>query len=254
MKYKHALALFSVPILLLASDQKWMEKDYGEWTAAEAQRVLTDSPWAKQASAFFGTTDEDAREFPVQSPSPRDAGMGGRAVSDGHWDGGVGRMQSGGNPSLPVLVRWDSALPVREALLRTHDRDLRDTEHTLAEPDKYYVLTVVGLVSARQQRIQSDTTDFPNSASNQGRMAYDVTQTRQGLMNLTRLYPRNQKPIVPADVRITEATGTVQVFFPKTVPIEAKDKEVIFQITYGSIKVTQRFKLKDMIYRGKLEL
>jgi hypothetical protein len=253
MKYKHALALFWLPILLLASDQKWMEKDYTEWTPAEAQRVLQDSPWAKQAAAFFGTTDEDARDFPVQSPSPRDAGMGGRAVSDGHWDGGVGRMPSGGNPSLPVLVRWDSALPVREALFRTHASDLRDTEHTLTEPDKYYVLTVVGLVRARQQ-VQSGATDFPDSGSNQGRMAYDVTQTRQGLMNLTRLYPRNEKPIVPADVRITEATGTVQVFFPKTVPIDPKDKEVIFQITYGSIKVTQRFKLKDMMYRGKLEL
>jgi hypothetical protein len=253
MKYVHALALLCLPALVLASDSKWMEKDYTQWSTADVRRVLENSGWAKEATAFFGTTDEDARDFPVQSPSPRDAGMGGRSVSDGHWDGGVGRIGRGGTPTLPVIVRWDSALPVRQALLRMHDKGARDTERTLAAPDKYYVLSVVGLVRARQQ-MQATSADSPDTPLGQGRTPYDVTQTRQGLMNLARLYPKNEKAIVPADVRVDEETGSVQIYFPRSVPIEPKDKEVLFQITYGSIKVTQRFKLKDMMYRGKLEL
>ncbi len=215
--------------------------------------MLNDSPWSRSVPAFMGTTDEDAREYPVKTPDARSAGLGGREVSDGNWDGGVGRLPRGGNATLPVMVRWDSALPVREALLVTHSRDTRDTEHTLSAPDKYYVITIEGLVRGRQTAIAAET-DSPDHPPNGGRTPYDINQIRQGLMNFSRLFPRDKKTIVPADVRIDEQTGTVHIYFPKDVPIELGDKEVSFQSSYGSIKVTQRFKLKEMVYRGKLEL
>ncbi len=253
MKYLRALALLSLPVLLLrASDSKWMEKDHTQWSSAEANRVLQDSPWARQAAAFIGTLDEDAREFPVKSPTARDAGLGGRQVSDGNWDGGVGRLPRGGNPTLPVVVRWNSALPVREALLRTHSQGVQDTEHSLAEPDKFYIISVQGLVRARQDaQPEADSAEGP---PNGGRVPFDINQIRQGLMNQSRLYPKNQKGIIPEDISINDATGEVLIYFPKTVPLDLKDKEVTFQTSYGSVKVTQRFKLKDMLYHGKLEL
>ena len=250
MKYFGLLLVLCLPGLSVAADQKWIQKDYTQWTSSESQQMLSNSPWARQATAFFGTTDEDARTFPVQSPTPRDAGLGGRSVSDGSWDGGVGRIPKGGTPTLPVTVRWDSALPVREALLKTHAPDLRDTEHTLEQPDKYYVITVIGLAPGR---VPLDP-DNVNNAANQQRTPFDVTLTRQGLMNQSRLAAKNKKPIVPADVRVDEGTGLIQIFFPKTDPISLSDKEVFFSTSYGSIKVTQRFRLKEMTYKGKLEL
>ena len=254
MKSKQVLVLLCVPALLLAGDTKWMKKNYTEWTRAEAQKILDNSPWARSAAGFIGTTDEDAREFPVQSPTPRDAGLGGREVNDGHWDGGVGRMPRGGTASLPVMVQWESALPVREALLVTHAKTASDTTHTLAEPDQYYVVAVEGLVRGRQQLTPTEPNDPAENPPNGGRTPYDVNVIRQGLMNLTRLYPQNKKPIVPAEVRVDEETGAVRIFFSKAVPIDLDDKEVVFQTTFGSIKVTQRFKLKEMVYQGKLEL
>jgi hypothetical protein len=237
-----------------ASDhQKWLSTDYTQWTSSEREQILNDSPWARQATAFFGTTDEDARTYPVQMPTPRDAGLGGRAVSDGSWDGGVGRIPRGGTPTLPVTVRWDSALPVREALFASHSPDNRDTEHTLAQPDKYYVIAVIGLARGRQPA-PADPDGPDSDAVNQQRTPFDMTQTRQGLMNFSRLTVKGKKPIVPEDVRVDEATGRIQVFFPKSDPITMSDKEVYFTTTYGSIKVTQRFRLKDMTYKGKLEL
>lgn len=240
--------------LLVAADTKWMHKDYTQWTSAEADRVLNDSPWAHQSAAFMGTTDEDARDFPVQPPNPRDAGLGGRSVSDGHWDGGVGRIPRGGNATLPVMVRWESALPVREALLVTHAKGASDTEHSLSQPEKYYVIAVEGLVRGRNAAIVPDGETGGDNPPNGGRTPVDVNVIRQGLMNFSRLYPKDKKAILPSDIRVDEQTGTVRVYFPKDVPIDAQDKEVTFQTTYGSIKVTQRFKLKDMQYNGKLEL
>jgi hypothetical protein len=58
---------------------------------------------------------------------------------------------------------------------------------------------------------------------------------------------------VPEDVRIDES-GNVRVFFPKTDAITLEDKEVVFGTAFGSIRVSQRFRLKDMVYKGKLEL
>lgn len=257
MKVAKISAICLLPLLLNAADTKWMQKNYTEWTPAQAQRVLNDSPWAHQAAAFMGTTDEDAREFPVSMPTPRDAGLGGREVNDGHWDGGVGRLPKGGNATLPVMVRWDSALPVREALVASHSKETTDTEHTLSEPEKYYVITVEGLVRGRQQPVERpdpDSAPTVDEPANGGRVPVEMNVIRQGLLNMSRLYPRDKKGIVPADVRIDEETGTVRIYFPKDEPIDLQDKEVTFQTNYGSIKVTQRFKLKEMLYHGKLEL
>ncbi|MBV9265303.1 MAG: hypothetical protein JO061_03955 [Acidobacteriaceae bacterium] len=136
-------------------------------------------------------------------------------------------------PTLPVTVRWDSALPVREALVRSHSAEARDTENTLATRDKYYVLTILGLGTAGNS---------------------DKTMLRQGLLNEARLMRHGKKPIMPEDARIDEKTGTIQIFFPKTDPITLDDKEVAFGTVFGTVQVIQRFRLKDMVYKGKLEL
>jgi hypothetical protein len=256
MKFAPISAICLIPLLLGAADTKWMQKDYTQWTPAQAQRMLNDSPWAHEAAAFMGTTDEDARDFPVSMPTPRDAGLGGREVNDGHWDGGVGRLPKGGNATLPVMVRWESALPVREALFLSHSKETTDTEHTLSEPEKYYVITVEGLVRGRPTPAAPDPDSAPtaDNPANGGRVPVDINVIRQGLLNMSRLYPRDKKAIVPSDVRIDEQTGIVRIYFPKNVPIDLQDKEVTFETNYGSIKVAQRYKLKDMLYHGKLEL
>ena len=247
MKFVSGIACLCLPLLLLAGE-KWAGKDYSQWTAEDAGRVLDDSPWVKHAQAYLGTTDEDARTYPVQAPTPREAGLGGRSASDGNWDGGVGRMNRGTDPTLPVIVRWDSALPVRQALLRSHAAGVRDTENTLSQPDKYYVIAILGLAPARKSPVDSSTGDDID------RDQFEMTRTRQGLLNQARLMRRDKKAIVPEDARIDPSTGTVQIFFPKTDPIAAADKEVTFGTMFGTIRVTQKFRLKDMMYRGKLEL
>ncbi|MBV9082557.1 MAG: hypothetical protein JOZ62_07780 [Acidobacteriaceae bacterium] len=213
----------------LAAADKWLAKDPAQWTPEEIDRVLSDSAWARQTTAILPSTDEDPRTYPVPLPTPHDAGLAGgvsstSGSSDGHWDGGVGRLPRDGTPTLPVTVRWDSALPIRQALR------IRGSE---APSEKDYVIAVLGMVPAHQ----------PLTAG-----------MRQGLINQARLMARGKKAIVPEDVEIDDGTGAVRIFFSRTEPITSNDKEVTFGTTFGSMKVIQKFRLKEMMYRGKLEL
>jgi len=46
----------------------------------------------------------------------------------------------------------------------------------------------------------------------------------------------------------------VMVIFPRTAPITAEDGEVEVILKIGSEEIGTKFPLKDMVYKGKLEL
>jgi hypothetical protein len=249
------------------SDQKWQQKDPGTWTTADCIHIVQDSAWAKQANAYFGTTDQDARNFPVPLPTPQSAGLGGPSQTqatttgtDGHWDGGVGRMPTGGTPTLPVMVRWDSAEPIRRALFTSHSDESRDTAASLNQPEKDYVIAVVGLIPGSgkpSKQTEDDTLAIPNEphpAPEHAPIRVDIPRARQALMSTSRLGAKGKAAVAPDDVQINELTGEAVFFFPKTHPITDADKEAEFSTKYGSMEVTQRFRLKDMVFKGKLAL
>jgi len=169
--------------------------------------------------------------------------MGGtRGVTDGKWDGGVGRAIDDSAPKLPVTIRWDSALPVRQALLR-----LRSGEHLSGsqdvkgkldkspnDPQKDYIITVIGLLTNHETR--------------------DRERLRKELIGDARLMRTGKAALMPENVVPDTSAGAIQLFFPRTDPIRLTDKEVTFDMQFGSIRVEKNFRLKAMIYKGKLEL
>ena len=97
-------------------DKDPWDKNPDTWSIADAQKVLNVSPWAQVANAIFGSGQDREEPPPGPLPGAEAAGMAGpRGASDGRWDGGVGRRPTGSIPNLQVLIRWDSALPVRQA-------------------------------------------------------------------------------------------------------------------------------------------
>ena len=122
-----------------------------------------------------------------------------------------------------MLVRWDSARPVREALLKTHAPELLDTEHTLADADKDYVITVQGLAPARKPA----NPDADDEESHSAAAPFDAKGIRLAFFSSARLTRSGKKPIEPEDVHLDEATGKVQIFFPKSDPITVDDKVVV---------------------------
>src|SRR5262249_35926901 len=65
---------------------------------------------------------------------------------------------------------------------------------------------------------------------------------------------KGKDPIMPSDVKADRQGNVLILFFPRANPIKAEDNEVEFNFKLNSLKVKRKFKLKDMIFDGKLEL
>ena len=211
------------------------------------EKLLTESPWARQAPAKFALAKEEPPDF-GPPPGAAQAGLPGNGAQSGiHWDGGVGRNDRYQTPTLNVLVRWDSAAPVLQALQQTNQKTW-----SAEETQKFYIVTVIGLVpggryhSVGKPETQSNSADTIDAANPE--------QMLEGLMATSRLLPRGKDPIAPRDVKLDASTGALHLFFPKTDPLTLHDKEVAFYTQFGSMSVTAKFRLKDMVYQGKLEL
>lgn len=246
MKY---VVLFGCVAAVASAAQLPWSKDSSHWSAADAQRVLNDSPWAQLANVAFPDIEaEEQREQPV-GPVPDAPGMSGpNRATDGRWDGGVGKIPHGGTPTLPLTIRWDSALPVREAARLVNDK----SAYTADQAEKDYILTVLGLVPGGRYR---GAGQLPSqSRSDDGRDPQDPEPMLEGLMAQSRLLVPGEKPIRPENVKLDAATGALHLFFPRTQPIDLKAKFVMLVTRFGSMTIQKQFRLKDMLYQHKLEL
>jgi hypothetical protein len=239
--------LLAASSLVFAVSQPWKQGDPSAWTAHDLDAILGSSPWAAPADASFALAEDNEPPPPGPLPGAAQAGMAGpRGVTDGRWDGGVGRPDRNGPPTLTVTVRWDSALPVRLALEREKQGS--------APSQRDYIISVLGLVPAHHA-IPADTRRSSTSSSDDDpTAAAHQAETLAGVMRYSRLYPKGQPGIAPEDAKLDVATGTLRLFFPRTIPITAAEKEVLFQMRFGSLSVAHRFRLKDMQYKGQLEL
>ncbi len=250
-------ALLAISAAALLAAQPW-NKDPSKWTVEDARHILLDSPWAQEANATFGPElrPEDIPAPPL--PGAAEAGIAGTKPNSGaNWDGGPGRDTSGRTPTLEVTVRWDSALPVREAILKLPASDRVEGDvYTPAQIANDYILRVAGLVPAGRYasagKLQTQSSSDDENVS-RGKMQ-DPEPLLEGVMGTSRLIPRDGAPIRPDDVKLDAATGTLHVFFPRSTAIRAGGKDVTFLVQFGSMHVTRKFRLRDMMYDGRLEL
>jgi hypothetical protein len=265
-----ALALFAADF--------WKTKDSSVWTSEEINKLLSDSPWARAKTVQ-----------PEQSQRPRTMGRrgGGFGYPGGGYPGGGGGYPGGGGGypgggggggSYPggsnggdasqagpmnLTIRWDSALPVQQALMRQGAGPADELKAATAATDKYYVVEVLGL-RLPQSRSRSSYPDDQNSNStsnnndddNGPRQNQNNDALRSQLLDAAQLAPKGKSSIYAQDVQIDGPGGIdgVRFLFPRTNPINAADKEVDFILNIRRIKVEEKFKLNDMQYEGKLAL
>jgi hypothetical protein len=248
-KLAAVLPLLLVFALLAGDSGAPWGKDSTQWTDRDAQLVLAASPWAQSVSAVMADPRDEKEDYAAPLPGAERAGLAGKTnptATAGRWDGGVGRNSMGTLPSLPVVVRWDSALPVREALRRSAaapDADASSTD---------YILTVTGLIP--RGRYHSAGHAETSSNSDNSSDPRNPEELLEAFMSFSRLLPRGSAAIAPRNVRLDSASGTVHIFFPRTHPIEARSKEVVFLTRFGGFTVRAKFRVKDMQYQGKLTL
>ena len=257
----------SVCALALFASDAWKTKDYTQWTSEDIQKVLTDSPWAKQITVTSGQSGGGGRRG-----GGRGGGMGGGrggigfpGGGGGYPGGGGGGYPGGGGGGYPggatreeIVLRWESALPIQQALLRqgghadesskpSADADQKDKAK---DKDKYYVVAVMGL------RFPTRRNDSDSSDSDQDRSSQNNDDLRSRFLDAAQLIPKSKVAIAAEDVQFEGRNGSIAMrfLFPKTFPLSAEDKEIIFHFEARGVKFEHKFKLSDMLYQGQLSL
>ncbi|MCP5116597.1 MAG: hypothetical protein GY953_37690, partial [bacterium] len=239
----------------LAHAAFWHKKQFPNWSQRDVDRMLTDSPWAKSTSVSIELRPRRVNHLASAFSDiglPRGTG----------WPGGLGWPGGGGGSRVPtsrpgpgqgssvppvvtrgeayLTVRWSSALPIRQAALLDRHGSLEaapaeEVEALHTQPGDY-ILEIFGIPA---QVIQSSRKDMEES-----------------LMDTSQLTLPSRRP-----VRATYAHAPVHgqyrfltLRFPRTEPITVEQKQVALFASAGPFEVQQKFKLKTMLYGGRLEL
>src|SRR4051794_15481190 len=114
MRLEKTLILGLAASLLGAAADFWTAGNSAEWSERQIRQIVTNSPWAREASVTTrsGMGAHDA------GPSGTDPGGTANERTDRNperLNGGEGAMNVA-TPAMPnIIVRWDSAAPVCEA-------------------------------------------------------------------------------------------------------------------------------------------
>jgi hypothetical protein len=232
------LAVTAAP--LMAADPVWKTKPAAEWTEEDARLVLSSSPWARDISATVTRrlTEDQLREG-GQMGQPRGVGNdgvdpkgSGPTVSPNVLSGRGGDDRSLRSFARPITLklRWESALPIRLAELKSHE-----IEPPTLGGDGYYI-AVYGVPGG----------DFKG----------DPKQLGEPLKNLAALKREGKKDVKPIRVEVFQReSGVVVVYiFPLSAEITKKDQRIQFEAHIGRIVFAHNFELSEMEFVGRLEL
>jgi hypothetical protein len=265
----------------------WHEKSPSEWTEKDLQKLMTKSPWAKQVTASVDMSALAGRMGGGGMGGGRrgGGGMGGGGMRGGGGMGGAGAGGVGGGgmggggiegggggmpdagmgggamggpggggasgpPEIRALVRWETAAPIREANKR----------HFSADSASHYLISVSGVpvmgggMEGRPGQQQNpETTQDP--AARQAAMEERRKAMVERLKTSAMLQRKGKDPIFPDRVEISVERRIFLFLFPHTSdPIQVADKDVTFLAKLGPIEIKTKFNLKQMTYKGALNL
>ncbi|MDP8989501.1 MAG: hypothetical protein M3N41_05390 [Acidobacteriota bacterium] len=221
------LGLGGAAALSAGAKDFWTGKKAADWTDGEIQQMLNKSPWAKDAAIFDSAAHKGMSTAPrTSAASPR---SGGRTSTPG-----TPAPTPGYSATWKAIVRWESALPVLEAMKAARNKDAEEN----------YILALIGDIPG--VGVPSDD-DEP--AERKAKMDNLVENTqlerRDDPLELQRVKIAPKTPLSPA--------GTL-FYFSRVLPIMPQDKQITFVTKVGPLEVKCKFTLRDMLYRGNLEL
>ena len=236
---RQLLVFVSSAILCVAADQGWKTKQVPDWTPEDARLVLTDSPWASSVT----TTVTKA----VNRQRGRGLNAGGISIGlpgigmgrGGGYPGGRGGYPGGQAPprddtpaeDAPVLrLRWESALPIREAELKAREVNAPDFD------ENSYAIAVYGVPS---RNVSGDPKTVAAQLKRQAALRRD-----------------GQKDLKPSSVEVLERDdGPVILYlFPRKTELKRSDRRIEFAAEIGRLQFSKAFYIDDMTWQGKLEL
>jgi len=225
--------------LFAADEQAWKGKPIAEWTEDDARLVLSDSPWVKTVTpSVTRRSDNGQSGYGRRNVGFGIPGIGGRRGGYGYPGGGgnpggsrTGGTDSNSNQAPPMLkLRWESALPVREAELKTRDT----AAPTLDE--NHYAIAVYGVPSR-----------FVNG---------DPKKLADQYKDHAVIKREGKKDLKPSSVEVLQREdGPVVVYlFPRSKEITKDDRRLELDAKIGAMEVDESFFPEDMVFQNKLEL
>jgi hypothetical protein len=225
-------------VVVVAADPAWRSKPAPEWTDVDARQVLLDSPWAKtvRAKVIPLQTEDQRREG---GKLGQDHGVGFDGLADDRireLPRSVGDLVTPEKTAAPpsqlvtLQLRWESALPIRLAELKS-----QTVEPPTTETDGY-ALAVYGIPYAK---VKGDPRGLGEPLKKQ------AVLKREG-----------KQDVRPSSVEVfLRPDGIVIVYlFPASAEIGKSDRQIEFAAQIGRIAVVQVFDVSQMQFQGKLEL
>ena len=245
------LAFLSIGVTITLAAADFWTKPPANWTDKEVDQIITNSPWADRMAVETG-----------------------QRGNIGNADDAKGAMQ--GNLTAPIVVVWRTAAPIRQALAR-RGQPGSDAEPTVS------VLLVSGFPG-----------QFRADAADNAKLMADTVLKVKGKPDIHPTEIQRPAPAAPArgpapaiapDAAPEAApaagrggrggggggftppnapggggrgfgggTFDLVLIFPKDAGLTVDDKEVEFVTKVGKMSIRKKFKLKDMVYNGKLEM
>jgi hypothetical protein len=232
------LKIFS---LLLAScltlssaegDPAWKSKPMKQWDSEDARQVLNDSPWSKSvAPQWVRDLSPDERRAGGDMQADKGEGVGLEGLI-GIFDPAreaeaIARAHAKPDPGT-VVVRWESARPVRAA-----EQKVADSEAPALNSDEYYAIAVY---------------DIPTPTR------FNIEKELKGIAFLRRDKKKDFKPSRVVIERKDGELATVVYLFPRSEEITKRDGYLVFYAQIGRLVVERVFSTSEMQIRGELEL
>jgi hypothetical protein len=224
-------------ILLLAAAPAWKDQPIASWSPEDIRQILEHSPWAKVVIAGIARRQtEDERREGGNMGQPHGVGYDGvddRKVILPNLSANPFATDKTPPPKSPVirlLVRWESALPIRAAELKAHEAQ----PPTLS--DDGYSIAVYGVPASYAKG--------------------DPSSLGRPLKESAALKREGKKDVPPSSVEVFQLENSVAVVyvFPLSAELSKKDAVVEFSALIGRLQVSQHFLIEEMQYQGRLEL
>jgi hypothetical protein len=215
----------------------------GRSGSAPAVSPDSDSGDAANSSSSEGSEGENSSSAAKTESSDDSVTAAVPKSAPGGFGGGFGgplaqRDLLGGLPM--VVLRWQTALPIKQAMARFRFKDAVKTSKEAADSinrqESVHILGIIGMPGRSQ--------------------SYNVEE----IMDNAELIIEDRPAVKPTQV-IPQQEGDqvgLYIVFPKSNPdgtplITLQDKNVEVSITAGRYDIKKKFSLKDMVYQGKLD-
>jgi hypothetical protein len=223
---------------------RWDEPPFPDWNPKFIDRLLTDSPWSRP---WKGTAVQDLSDKPLISSRWSQLGMelpplprGGRSPRTPRIPAGSPRPEDNRPVMLRLAVdltiRWASALPIRRA----------------------YALQEFGQGGLANDKARALLGEEPRGTILELAGIPHALATRELEQNLAkaRLSVPGRRTLTPASVEVPTmgVQVTARLLFPRIAALSPEAGEIGFFAESGSLKIDEKFKVRSMVYEGRVEL